>query len=102
MSLRQGKKVWESRDGMFCFDCPACGYGHCWYTKDGPIVNGVMQNWTFNGDLDSPTIMPSLNVNATDPKHRCHSWIKNGTIEFLSDCFHAMKGQTVEIPNLDE
>lgn len=100
MSLREGKKVWEAREGMFCFDCPGCGYGHCWYTKDGPVVNGVQQNWSFNGDLDSPTISPSLDVLRDDPSRRCHSFIKDGMIQFLSDCAHSLRGQTVPIPNL--
>lgn len=102
MSLREGKKVSEMREGMFLFDCPACKYGHAFYTKDGPLdANGKEQNWTFNGDLDSPTISPSLNVHARDEKYRCHSWINNGMIQFLSDCFHDMKGKTVPIPDLD-
>lgn len=102
MSLREGKKVWEMREGMFAIDCPGCGYMHAWYTKDGPFNDaGVEQLWTFNGDLDSPTISPSLNVHAKSNEHRCHSWIRNGTIEFLMDSFHQLKGKTVEIPDID-
>lgn len=103
MSLREGKKLSEMREGMFYFVCPGCKYGHAFYTKNGPLNDaGVEQLWTFNGDLDCPTISPSLNVNAKDADRRCHSWIRNGTIEFLSDSFHDLRGQTVPIPDLDD
>ena len=102
MSLREGKKVWEMREGMFAFNCPACRYCHAFYTKDGPRNDaGVEQLWTFNGDLDRPTVRPSLNVNSKDPASRCHSWVTDGKIQFLGDCFHDMKNQTVEIPDDD-
>jgi hypothetical protein len=29
--------------------------------------------------------------------HRCHSFITDGKIEFLSDCTHSLAGQTVEL-----
>lgn len=103
MGLRQGKTIYEMREGMFYFECPGCKYGHAFYTKDGPLNDaGVEQLWTFNGDLDKPTISPSLNVNAKDPATRCHSWIKNGMIEFLSDSVHDLRGQTVPIPELED
>lgn len=102
MGLRQGKKVYESMDGMFMIECPGCHTCHAWYTKNGPLDdNGKPQNWTFNGDLDSPTIFPSLNVNTKHKEARCHSWIRSGKITFLGDSFHALKGQTVEIPDWD-
>jgi hypothetical protein len=28
----------------------------------------------------------------------CHSFVRDGRIEFLSDCTHAMAGQTVDLP----
>jgi hypothetical protein len=31
----------------------------------------------------------------------CHSYIRNGRIEFLPDCTHARAGQTVDIPGYD-
>ena len=68
--------------------CPGCQCGHGWTT-----------GWTFNGDLDKPTISPSLLVNwhnGTAPV-RCHSFIRDGMIQFLSDCTHALVGQTVAL-----
>lgn len=33
---------------------------------------------------------------------RCHMYIREGKIQFLSDCSHALAGQTVEMPDFDE
>jgi hypothetical protein len=101
MGWIRGKKIYESRDGMFLFECPGCGGIHAFYTKNGPIVDGREQNWTYNGNGDAPTISPSLDVSKTDPAHHCHSYIRDGMITFLSDCYHPLKNTTVEIPDWD-
>jgi hypothetical protein len=81
------------RDGkpqrMYLFHCPGCGYSHPFHV---PM-------WTWNGSLDAPTFSPSLMVNGSDPRYRCHSFVKEGKIQFLSDCFHKLAGQTVELPD---
>ncbi len=82
-------------------ECPACGYGHFFRTvphKDLPV-------WTFNGDRERPTFSPSMLVNArthvTNPNAiLCHSFVRDGKFEFLSDCSHAMAGKTVEIADV--
>lgn len=85
-----GTKVWE-------IDCPGCKYGHPFH------VGGSRPNerWTFNGDLDAPTFAPSLLVNKDRPEGRCHSFVKKGNIQFLNDCFHDLKGQTVPLPDVE-
>lgn len=103
MGWIRGKKIYESRIGMFLFECPGCGSIHPFYTKDGPLNDaGVEQLWRYNGNPDAPTIWPSLNVNAKDDKSRCHSWVRDGTIQFLSDSYHSLKGQTVPIPDWED
>lgn len=32
--------------------------------------------------------------------HRCHSFIREGKIQFLSDCSHELAGMTVDLPNI--
>ncbi len=83
-------------------ECPACGYGHFFRT----VPHEGLPVWTFNGDRDKPTFSPSMLVNArthvTNPKAiLCHSFVRDGRIEFLSDCSHAMAGQTVDLPEID-
>jgi hypothetical protein len=97
-----GRKIRQMRDGMYCFWCPGCDGVHAFWTKNGPVVDGVEQNWTFNGDGDKPTITPSLDVARNMPDFHCHSFVRNGLIEFLSDSHHALKGQTVPIPDWDD
>ena len=33
---------------------------------------------------------------------RCHSFVTDGRIQFLSDCTHALAGQTVDLPDIKE
>lgn len=66
--------------------------------------------WTFDGNFSCPTFYPSINESwgrpgqshdelLRDPNpNRNHCWIRHGKIEYLSDCTHEMRGQTVEIP----
>ena len=79
-------------------------------------------SWQFNGDYDRPTFAPSVLVTSGHytPSHpgpecwctynerhpetpssfrceRCHSFVRDGQIEFLSDCTHALAGRTVPL-----
>jgi hypothetical protein len=77
--------------------CPGCDDVHCLDTR-----------WTFNGDRVKPTFRASLLVHpvnlpdGTPVYPRCHSYVTDGKIEFLSDCTHALAGQTVELPAFRE
>jgi len=88
-------KVKEELPGYFEFFCPGCKERHviCTNPKFGPV-------WQFNKDLDRPTASPSLLVRWNDPdgNHVCHSFIRDGKIQFLNDCTHELKGQTIDIP----
>lgn len=85
------------RGGKLClFHCPGCGYGHVFE------VECAYEGWTWNGSLDAPTFRPSLLVAKDMPEARCHSFVTDGKIQFLDDCFHKLKGQTVEIPDWDD
>lgn len=59
--------------------------------------------WEFNGNVDKPTVSPSILVRSGRNGRNgvCHSFIKNGRIQFLGDCTHELAGQTVEIPEWD-
>ena len=71
------------------FHCPGCQNAHAF----------LVPQWTWNGSMEAPTFQPSLMCNMEDPKSRCHSIVTDGKIAFQSDCYHAMAGQTVEIPD---
>ena len=63
--------------------------------------NNIHGLWTFNGDVEKPTFRASLLVGVNNPEMRCHSFITDGKIQFLGDCFHELKNQTVELPEMD-
>ena len=56
--------------------------------------------WGFNGDLERPTFTPS--VLWTTGHDICHSFVRDGRIQFLPDCTHALASQTVELPEIEE
>lgn len=81
--------------GGWLIYCPGCHNSHLFDNR-----------WKFNGDVDKPTFMPSMLVNGSkiikeyDGEtygHRCHSFVTDGKIKFLSDCTHSMAGQTVDL-----
>ncbi len=85
--------------GHVWIECPGCRYPHVSDSR-----------WKFNGDFDRPTLSPSLLV--TTPAigdddfaiaaTRCHSFVREGKIQFLGDCTHDLAGQTVDLPELVE
>lgn len=76
------------------FDCPGCEEPHVIPTK--PHERG----WDFDGNEAAPTFSPSILVHETPVSPRCHSFVRAGRIEFLSDCTHKLAGLTVELPEL--
>jgi hypothetical protein len=85
--------------------CPACGNGHMF----------DVGRWTFNGDHERPTFSPSMLVRGTrmitdeeldrimagekiEPEPLvCHSFVRDGRIEYLGDCTHEYAGKTVDL-----
>lgn len=95
----------KANDMTAFFWCPGCDEAH-------QILIAGDKAWEFNGDYDKPTFQPSyLTWADPNPKamadkkwkkyregFRCHSFIKDGMIEYLSDCTHKLAGQTVALP----
>ena len=84
-------------DGRYSFFCPGCKTYH--FANTNPKYGGA---WTFNGNEEKPTFRPSFLVGARGEVPRCHSFITDGNIQFLSDCDHELKGKTVELPDYYE
>lgn len=90
------------KSGLVLFECPGCG---CCHYARVESAGGCGPLWTWNGDFDRPTINPSIFVNRPGSLHNpespsCHSFVRDGKIQFLSDCTHAMAGQTVDLPEI--
>lgn len=100
----------ENEKGNIAIMCPGCKCHHIIATKQ-PQSNGAV--WSFNGDMDKPTFSPSLLIKTgsyaqpgfVDPPELpptiCHSFIRDGKIQFLSDCTHELKNQTIDLPEID-
>jgi len=110
-----GKKLRTLEGGLVLFHCPGCRTGH--QVRIDPAFGSA---WGFNGSGDAPTFTPSVLVKGTqvecdqngrwtgdwlrdangDPLPMvCHSFVTDGRIQFLSDCTHALAGQTVDLPD---
>jgi hypothetical protein len=106
--------------GMFLFWCPGCKGAHGVWTNQPNARTGA--KWSFNGDMEKPTFDPSILVNGTKFTAKgerdyqawregngptperfdsvntvCHSFVRNGMIEFLGDCTHDLRGKTVPL-----
>jgi hypothetical protein len=61
-------------------------------------------SWEFNNDKASPTLSPSIlttsHWGAERRELRNHVFVRNGMIEYLSDCTHDLAGKTIELPKL--
>lgn len=77
--------------------CPGC--------KD--LINISTSKWSWNGDLEKPTISPSILTHEikTDAGHiyrpQCHSFVVDGVWQFLNDCGHEMAGQHVPMGEVE-
>jgi hypothetical protein len=88
--------------GYTFFDCPGCGQNHgIWVHDRNPVTKAI---WIFNGDLNRPTFAPSIRVKGekNGVPYMCHFFVRDGFIEFCSDCTHALAGKIVELPDIEE
>ena len=94
-------KVTTAIDGegrrRIAFRCNGCGHHH------GVPVSGDTA-WEWNGDVDNPTISPSILNRGPYPEGErvCHIFVREGKIEYLQDCTHHLAGQTVEMEDVNE
>jgi hypothetical protein len=85
---------------QYWFHCPGCGHDHAFTV--GPQREGWgTARWSWNGSFDRPTFQPSLLCNKYHAESRCHSFVTDGKIQFLSDCHHSLAGKTVELPDYE-
>ncbi len=101
------------------FWCPGCETYHGVWLRGFAHLNPKGATWEWNGDMVRPTFSPSILVRGTLPitdeeRDRimrgepvtprdfvCHSFVRDGQIEFLSDSTHHLAGQTVPLPPRD-
>lgn len=95
----------DAYDGLM-FACPGCAS-----TRDGydglhmlPITGDGSKRptWTFDGNLEQPTLSPSILTRSSweGVEYVCHSFLRAGVFEFLTDSTHPLAGQHVPLPPL--
>lgn len=104
-----GPYLRSATGGVLMFWCPGCDSPHQVWIGSGPGPR-----WGYNGNDSKPTFTPSILVTwPANPKaaeefkewrteRTCHSYVTDGRIQFLSDCWHSLAGQTVPLPRWDE
>ena len=98
--------ILRGTDHGLAFHCPGCNAVHIVNTRPG---NGP--TWTWDGNVEKPTLSPSILVTTGRevdptcdpwepgyPPERCHSFVRDGRVEFCTDSKHALAGQTVDLP----
>ncbi|MCD9188250.1 MAG: hypothetical protein LUM44_17675 [Pyrinomonadaceae bacterium] len=106
---KQNRLFWQDDIEQWVFQCVGC-----------ECLHGFTRQWTFNGNMQKPTVMPSIIVRGTegitDDEHKrimdgekidpkpfvCHFFIRDGKMIYLEDSTRALKGQTVDIPLWEE
>lgn len=64
------------------------------------VGGGSGRSWSWNGDAEKPTVNPSVLL--TRPGMRNHLFIRDGKLQYLSDCTHELAGRTVEMVDFPE
>lgn len=106
------QRIEQMGENHVAFQCPGCGQDHC-------LPTAGANAWSFNGDMERPTLSPSILAKGLRVKlgpdgkwngefeleqdgnplpNLCHSFVTDGRIQFLSDCNHSLAGQTVDLP----
>jgi hypothetical protein len=121
--LRHGRGGGGDGQYFVSFYCPGCKSSHTVYVEPGSHYA-----WQWNRNADRPTFAPSILIRtghhipgeagkrcwctynaeqrakgkrqSTFKCGVCHSYVREGQIEFLADCTHALAGQTVALPPL--
>ena len=118
MSIIEGK-IRQLDGGHIAFMCPGCDALHVVRTQD---ATGVGPQWRWNGSFTAPTLEPSVRTTTghyvtrekqsgwcdqsggTEPCDCtcCHSFVRDGRIQFLNDCTHQYAGQTLPLPDIED
>lgn len=66
-------------------------------------VNSIIKtpSWDWDGNLEVPTLSPSI-LTGKGTGFICHSFLKAGVFQFLTDSTHPLSGQVVPIPDLPD
>lgn len=85
------------------FLCPGCKNDLHMLPISGNLPPGKPM-WEFSGTEECPTLSPSILTKypSEGKEWICHSFMREGVFEFLTDCTHEFSGQKVPVPELPD
>lgn len=89
------------------FVCPGCALAWINGGRSSGLhmlpVNSPQKDpsWDWDGNLEKPTLSPSI-LTGKGTDRICHSFLRAGVFEFLTDSTHSLSGQSVPIPDLPD
>lgn len=111
--------------GGLMYYCQGCDMVH-----QVRVGDGAGPRWGWNGDAQCPTFNPSVLVTwdqlseagrakeqvfkkqhgrwptreelPADVQHRCHTFVRDGMVQFLADCTHHLAGTVQALPDLPD
>lgn len=97
-----------SQDGGIEFiqwNCPATGDWFLIVVK--APASYTRPAWEWNGDVENPTLTPSVSRKTFERdgvtvKTINHFFVTDGNVQFLEDCTHDKKGQTLPLQEYQE
>lgn len=92
------QQAWRSLQ----FWCPGCSEPHAINIPGADMGYRPSVCWDWDGNIDAPTVDPSILVYESNVNPRCHSWVRFGQWQFLEDSTHELAGQTVDMVPLPE
>lgn len=82
------------------FACPGCAESGGDGVHMLPVAGDAQPGWDWDGSLEAPTLSPSILTTSHDGQ--CHSFLRAGVFEFLTDSTHSLAGQHVPMPPLPD
>lgn len=114
------QRIYKVARGTWGFLCEGCDGYHTIWTVEAEN-HGQRPRWGFDGNLELPTIIPSVlntwgkfaDPNWEEPNEpsilegyswsgKCHIFVTRGQIQWLGDCTHKLAGQTKMLPFIRE
>lgn len=104
---------WENGAVAVSFLCPGCKLYHMLPVRAGdqqfpPHWSGG-STWEWNGSKSHPTLAPSIlsklewqGGERAGKVDICHSFLRDGSLQFLGDCTHKLANQTVRLEPVKE
>lgn len=65
----------EGASGLLVFRCLRCAETHAVSIRRG---QKIADSWEWNGDMEKPTLSPSININRLPTSCGWHGWLRDG------------------------